>query len=365
MAFEVFLLIIGVVIGFLIAWYIYSQQKWSDKREAIDAKWEKKIAELEKDYGIKLEGCKTNIEKMDKNWQEKYLTDLKELKEAFGAKEKEIRTRSITGSRRSLIGKYIEKFIPFISKIPYAPSDMCFLGKPVDYIVFEGMGEKGHKIQKVTFLEVKTGKKGKAGLSPSQRSLKEVIEKKKVFWEEVRIDTYDEKAKEKIDKDIAKTETVVKDLYEDIDYKLKEVKQKKVDFSDKEDDENKEFEEGDEVDVICPQCGEEFEIELEQDDDFKKGVKTDCAECDEEITLHEEDIAEEEEEDTATIKIPKSNMEKAKAKYPRAYTYWSKKEEEILTDLFTKKVPIERIAKNLKRQPSAIKRRLEKLGLIK
>ena len=111
MAFEFPLLILGLIIGFFIARYLLSKHKWSDKAKVLDAKWEKKIVEVEKEYEIKLEKSNTNLEKITKEWQVKYIEDIEELKRLFKDSEKTIRLKSVSSSRRSLVGKFIEKFV--------------------------------------------------------------------------------------------------------------------------------------------------------------------------------------------------------------------------------------------------------------
>ena len=130
-------IIIGIIIGFLIGWWFISRQKWGDKEGRLKAEWEKKISDIEKEYEVKLEKGnsllekikeenKTQLEKLAKEWQVKYIQDIEELKKLFKNSEKIIRTKSVSSSRRSLVGKFIERFIPFLKKIPYEPSDMHF-----------------------------------------------------------------------------------------------------------------------------------------------------------------------------------------------------------------------------------------------
>ena len=52
-------------------------------------------------------------------------------------------------------------------------------------------------------------------------------------------------------------------------------------------------------------------------------------------------------------------------KYPKAYEYWIKQEEEELTKLFKEGMTLSEIANHLGRKPSAIRSRLVRLGLIK
>lgn len=108
------------------------------------------------------------------------------LKLEFKDSEKQIRERALSGSRRSLVGKFIERFVPFLSSFNYSPADSHFLGQPIDYIVFDGL--KDDDVKKVVFVEVKSGK---SSLTKREKSLKKAIESKEVYWEEIRVDTED------------------------------------------------------------------------------------------------------------------------------------------------------------------------------
>lgn len=95
-----------------------------------------------------------------------------------------IRKDAITRSRAVLTGQISEQLAPYLPDFPYKPTEVRFIGKPIDFLVFEGMDEKS--ISKVTFVEVKSGK---SSLSSVERSLKEAIKNKNVSWEEYRITT--------------------------------------------------------------------------------------------------------------------------------------------------------------------------------
>jgi len=216
-ALSIFFLILGLIVGFFVAWFIISRQKWGDKSKVFNAQWETKLKELEKNYEIQLEKSKTANAELSREWEVRYTKDLEELKRLFKESEKNIRKKSVSSSRRSLVGRFIEKFVPFLSEIKYAPADLHFLGQPVDYIVFEGL--ESDKIKRVTFLEVKTGE---SKLTPREKSLKETIQKRRVTWKEIRVDTSSKKTP---DEEIASEEEVVKDLYKDIDNKIASVRQ--------------------------------------------------------------------------------------------------------------------------------------------
>lgn len=90
-----------------------------------------------------------------------------------------IRDDAIKRSRAVLSGQFTEQLAPYLPNFPYAPSEVRFIGKPVDFIVFKGMDEKN--ISEVVFVEVKTGT---SKLNNQQKNLKETIKNRKVKWEE-------------------------------------------------------------------------------------------------------------------------------------------------------------------------------------
>ncbi len=57
-------------------------------------------------------------------------------------------------------------------------------------------------------------------------------------------------------------------------------------------------------------------------------------------------------------------LEQIKEKYPNAYEPWNEKEDYLLKELYSRNVSVSEIAQILKRQPNAIKSRLEKFGLL-
>ncbi len=61
---------------------------------------------------------------------------------------------------------------------------------------------------------------------------------------------------------------------------------------------------------------------------------------------------------------PKTQNEKIRQKYPRAYVKWSQDEDENLKKEYASGQQIDELAQRFQRQPSAIRSRLQKLGLI-
>jgi predicted Holliday junction resolvase-like endonuclease len=61
-------------------------------------------------------------------------------------------------------------------------ADVCFLGSPVDLVVFDGLAEG--RVRRIVFLEVKTGG---AGLTNRERCVRDVVQARRVEWAELRV----------------------------------------------------------------------------------------------------------------------------------------------------------------------------------
>ncbi len=101
------------------------------------------------------------------------------------------RKDAIMKSRAVLSGQFSEQLAPYLPDFPFKPTEVRFLGKPVDFIAFKGLDDKN--VEEVVFVEVKSGK---AGMNQTEKSLKETIKKKKVRFEEYRVDEDLTKGKE-------------------------------------------------------------------------------------------------------------------------------------------------------------------------
>lgn len=73
-------------------------------------------------------------------------------------------------------GKMTEQFIPFLKVFPYDENNFRFLGTPVDGVQFED--------DKIILVEFKTSD---SRLSAKQRHIKDLVNKNKVEFEEIRI----------------------------------------------------------------------------------------------------------------------------------------------------------------------------------
>jgi len=93
--------------------------------------------------------------------------------------EKKIRQDAVKKSEAVTRGKITEHIIPYFPDFEYNPKDARFLGTPVDFIVFDGLSEG--KMNRVVFVEVKTGKTG--ALSPREKLVRDCIGRGKVSYE--------------------------------------------------------------------------------------------------------------------------------------------------------------------------------------
>lgn len=92
------------------------------------------------------------------------------------------RKDAIERSRLVLSGNFSEQLAPYLPDFKYSPTECKFLGKPIDLVVFKGSDQK--KIEEIIFVEVKSGE---SKISPQEKNLKEVIQNKKIKWEEYRV----------------------------------------------------------------------------------------------------------------------------------------------------------------------------------
>ncbi len=87
--------------------------------------------------------------------------------------------RKLRFSKRSQsvkYGKFSEQFFPFIKEYPYDSRRFRFLGSPIDGVQFNE--------DKIVFVEFKVGS---SKLNSSERKIKELVDNKKVYFEEFRI----------------------------------------------------------------------------------------------------------------------------------------------------------------------------------
>jgi predicted Holliday junction resolvase-like endonuclease len=116
-----------------------------------------------------------NYEKRFKDW-----CDAETLK--WQADMEQARKSAVSQSRAVLGGKFTEQMVPFFPDFKYDPTEVRFIGSPIDMIVFPGLAQGDP--QEIVILEVKTGKS--AQLTSAQKKIRQLIEDGMVRWDEIR-----------------------------------------------------------------------------------------------------------------------------------------------------------------------------------
>ena len=104
------------------------------------------------------------------------LEAIKEEKARLKKLKEQGNTRSQVGAKSVNIGFILERIAPVMGSFRFHHNDCRSMFDPIDYVIFEGLSEKG-KVNKLFFIDIKTGG---ARLNNSQKEIKAVIEKKKV-----------------------------------------------------------------------------------------------------------------------------------------------------------------------------------------
>lgn len=92
------------------------------------------------------------------------------------------RKNAIWKSKSVILWHVNEKIAPILPDFPYNYKDMVFIWKWIDYIIFDWLSE--WNLNKVVFLEIKSGK---SNLNKNEKSVKNTVNEKKVFYEIMRI----------------------------------------------------------------------------------------------------------------------------------------------------------------------------------
>jgi predicted Holliday junction resolvase-like endonuclease len=92
------------------------------------------------------------------------------------------RDDAVRRSRAVLGGLAAEQLAPWLPGFPFDPTEVRFVGKPVDFIAF--VGASSGRIDEVVFVEVKSGGAAASGV---ERSLRDAVRKGRVRWEEYRV----------------------------------------------------------------------------------------------------------------------------------------------------------------------------------
>lgn len=97
-------------------------------------------------------------------------------------RETAVRQDAISRSKAVIVGRVTEHVAPWLPVFPYNPKDARFIGSPVDMLVFEGADDDD--VRRIIFLEIKSGS---ASLTRRQRQIRDVIDRGKVEWQELKV----------------------------------------------------------------------------------------------------------------------------------------------------------------------------------
>jgi predicted Holliday junction resolvase-like endonuclease len=97
---------------------------------------------------------------------------------------RQTRKNAIEQSRAVTRGLIYEQLVPYLPEFEFNPKDAQFLGKPVDFVVFDGLDEGD--LRRIVFVEVKTGA---ATLTTRERRVRDTIRRGHVEWTELRVGT--------------------------------------------------------------------------------------------------------------------------------------------------------------------------------
>ena len=105
--------------------------------------------------------------------------DLAMRAKEIGQRKEQISTRSELGAKAVNIGFILERLAPSMSTFRFARNDCRSLFDPIDYVIFEGLSEKG-AVSNIVFADIKTGA---ATLQPHQREIRSLVQARKVQLE--------------------------------------------------------------------------------------------------------------------------------------------------------------------------------------
>ena len=97
-----------------------------------------------------------------------------------------VRKNAAQQSRAVTRGQIYEQLVPYLPEFDFNPKDAQFLGRPVDFVVFDGLDEGD--LRRIVFVEVKTGV---SKLTTRERLVRDAIRDGRVEWTEIRAGAVD------------------------------------------------------------------------------------------------------------------------------------------------------------------------------
>ncbi|HRX64007.1 MAG TPA: Holliday junction resolvase-like protein [Candidatus Absconditabacterales bacterium] len=100
----------------------------------------------------------------------------------FFSKIRGQRKNAVERSKNVLMGQVNEKIAPILPNFPYNYKDLVFIGKGIDYVVFDGLSTGN--LREIVFLEIKSGV---ANLNRNERMVKNCISSGNISYDILRI----------------------------------------------------------------------------------------------------------------------------------------------------------------------------------
>ena len=100
----------------------------------------------------------------------------------FGIQNRWQRKNAIERSKHVIMWQVNEKIAPILPWFPYNYKDLVFIGKWIDYIVFDWLST-GY-LKQIVFLEIKSGN---SLLNKNEIMIKDCLDRKKAYYEILRM----------------------------------------------------------------------------------------------------------------------------------------------------------------------------------
>ena len=126
-----------------------------------------------------------NFANAEQRMAEQQLRHVEELETAV----KNARKKSLDAQRNFVRGQVGEHFTPFMPDFPYNPTACLFLGKPIDYVIFQNVSECVDGLVDISEVQIILAdvKTGNSRLTKSQEIIKQAIANGQVYFKEFRL----------------------------------------------------------------------------------------------------------------------------------------------------------------------------------
>ena len=126
-----------------------------------------------------------NVANAEQRMAEQQLRHVEELETAV----KNARKKSLDAQRNFVRGQVGEHFTPFMPDFPYNPTACQFLGKPIDYVIFQNVSECVEGTADISEVQIILAdvKTGNSRLTKSQEVIKQAIANGQVYFKEFRL----------------------------------------------------------------------------------------------------------------------------------------------------------------------------------